>query len=132
MSKLLSVMIAGLFTAGAYAQNPAGTSSEQQPVLNSKSQNRAQTRVEARPQGKVKQPAGDRSNSEEVNPIASGGKAAAAGQKRANAKPQGVVKQPAGDRANTEEINPVASGGKPAAAGQARVEARDAKAAAKK
>jgi hypothetical protein len=103
MTKLLVVMIAGLFAAGAYAQNPAGASSEQQPVFNSKPQNRAQTKEEARPQGKVKKPAGDRANTAEINPEASGGKPATAGQNRANAKPQGMVKQPTGDRANTAE-----------------------------
>jgi hypothetical protein len=132
MTKLLAIMIAGLFSAGAFAQNPAGTSQEQQPIFNSKSQNRAQAKEQARPQGKVKLPAGDRANTAEINPEASGGKAAVAGQNKANAKPQGMVKQPTGDRANTAEINPEAAGGKPAVAGQARVEARDAKAAAKK
>ena len=131
MSKLLAVMIAGLFTAGAYAQNPAGASSEQQPVLNSKSQNRAQTKEEARPQGMVKKPVGDEANNAEVNPVGNG-KAATAGQNKANAKPQGMVKKPMGDEASSPEINPEASGGKAANAGQAKVEARDAKAAAKK
>ena len=82
MSKLLAIMITGLFAAGAYAQNPAGASSEQQPVTNSKSQNRAQSRVEARPQGNVKKPMGDEAKSSEINPEASGGKAANAGQAR--------------------------------------------------
>lgn len=131
MSKLLAVMIAGLFTAGAYAQNPAGASSEQQPVMNSKAQNRAQTKEEARPQGMVKKPMGDEANNAEVNPVGSG-KAATAGQNKANAKPQGMVKKPMGDEAKSAEINPEASGGKAATAGQAKVEARDAKAAAKK
>ena len=131
MSKLLAVMIAGLFTAGAYAQNPAGASSEQQPVLNSKSQNRAQAKEEARPQGMVKKPVGDEANNAEVNPVGSG-KAATAGQNKANAKPQGMVKKPMGDEASSPEINPEASGGKAANAGQAKVDARNSKAAAKK
>ena len=64
MSKILAVMIAGLFAAGAYAQNPPGTSQEQAPVTNSKSQNRAQAKVEARPQGEVKKPVGDTASSQ--------------------------------------------------------------------
>lgn len=131
MSKLLALMIAGLFTAGAYAQNPAGASSEQQPVLNSKSQNRAQTKEEARPQGMVKKPTGDDANNAEVNPVGTG-KAATAGQKRADAKPAGMVKKPMGDEANSSEVNPEAAGGKAANAGQAKVDTRNAKAAAKK
>ena len=132
MTKLLAVMIAGLFAGGAFAQNPAGTSSEQQPVTNSKAQNRAQARVDARPQGNVKKPTGDLATTPELNPEASGGKAAAAGQNRANARPQGNVKKPTGDLASTPELNPEASGGKAANTGQARVGARDARAAAKK
>ena len=44
MSKILAVMIAGLFAAGAYAQNPAGTTPEQGNATNSKSQQRAEAR----------------------------------------------------------------------------------------
>ncbi len=131
MSKLLAVMIAGLFTAGAYAQNPAGATSEQQPVTNSKSQNRAQAKEEARPHGNVKKPIGDEANNAEVNPI-SNSKSATAGQNKANAKPQGMAKKPVGDEAKSAEINPEAAGGKAANAGQAKVEARNSKAAAKK
>ena len=40
MSKVLAVMIAGLFAVGAYAQNPAGQSPEQGNT-NTKSQQRA-------------------------------------------------------------------------------------------
>jgi hypothetical protein len=130
MTKLLAVMIAGLFTAGAYAQNPAGASSEQQPVLNSKSQDRAQAKEAMRPQGQVKKPTGDEASNSEVNPIGSG-KAATAGQSRADAKAQGMVKTPMGDEANSTEINPIGNG-KAANAGQAKVDARNAKAAAKK
>jgi len=132
MSKLLAVMIAGLFAAGAYAQNPAGATSEQQPVMNSKSQDRAQAKDAARPQGMVKQPMGDRSNSAEINPEASGGKSATAAQNKANAKPQGMAKKPMGDEANSAEISPEASGGKSANAGQAKIDTRNSKAAAKK
>ena len=52
MSKLLAVMIAGLFAAGAYAQNPAGVSSEQQPVTNSKAQSREDTMTASLEQGR--------------------------------------------------------------------------------
>ena len=45
------------------------------PCLNSKPQNRAQTKEEARPQGQVKKPAGDRAKTAEINPEAGGGKA---------------------------------------------------------
>ncbi|MBO9648177.1 MAG: hypothetical protein J7605_06670 [Variovorax sp.] len=132
MTKLLAAMIAGLLAVGAYAQNLAGASSEQQPVTNSKAQNRAQAKVEARPQGNVKKPTGDEAKNAEINPEASGGRAANAGQAKVDAKPQGMVKTPTGDEAKNAEINPEASGGKAANAGQAKVEVRDAKAAAKK
>lgn len=59
MSKVLAVMIAGLFAAGAYAQNPPGTSSEQQPITNSKSQQRAVERRATKPQGEVRPQGGD-------------------------------------------------------------------------
>jgi hypothetical protein len=132
MSKILAVMIAGLFAAGAYAQNPKGASSEQQPVFNTKPQERAQAKDNAKPQGVVKQQSGDRSTSPEINPEASGGKAAVTGQNKANAKSQGMAKKPAGDTVNSPEINPEASGGKAATAGQAKIDARNSKAAAKK
>ena len=80
MSKLLAVMTTGLFAGGAYAQNPVGASSEQQAVTNSKAQNRAQAKVEARPQGNVKKPIGDEAKTAEINPEASGGTAANVGQ----------------------------------------------------
>ena len=82
MSKVLAVLIAGLFAAGAYAQNPAGTTSEQAPITNTKPQQRAETRVEARPQVPVKKPAGDTVNSSELNPGASGKPAAAAANRK--------------------------------------------------
>jgi len=80
MSKIVAIMI-GLIAASAYAQNPANTTSQEQVITNSKQQDKAQARVDARPQGKVKKPVGDTANSEELNPIGSG-KAAAAGEAR--------------------------------------------------
>ena len=80
MSKMVAIMI-GLIAASAYAQNPANTTSQEQVITNSKQQDKAQARVDARPQGKVKKPVGDTANSEELNPIGSG-KAAAAGEAR--------------------------------------------------
>jgi len=82
MSKVLAVMIAGLFAAGAYAQNPAGTTSEQAPVTNSKPQQRAESKVDARPQGMVKTPAGDSMRTGEIAPEASGKTGAAAANRK--------------------------------------------------
>ncbi|MBB3175669.1 hypothetical protein [Variovorax sp. Sphag1AA] len=129
MTKFLAIAIASLFAAGAYAQNPPGASSEQQPVTNTKPQNRAESKAEARPQGMVKTPTGDSANNTEVNPLATG-KAGSKAQQRLDSRPQGMVKAPTGDSANNAEVNPVGSG-KSANAGQARVEARNAKAAKK-
>jgi len=81
MSKLVAIMIASLFATGAYAQNPANTTSQEQVITNSKQQDKAQAKVDARPQGKVKKPTGDTANSEELNPVGTG-KAAAAGEAR--------------------------------------------------
>ena len=130
MKKILAIAIAGLFTAGAYAQSPAGASSEQQPVLNSKSQKRAEAKVDARPQGMVKTPVGDSASNTEINPMATG-KSANAAQAKQNSKQHGMVKKPVGDDANSGELNPMATG-KSANAAQAKVDARNAKAMAKK
>lgn len=81
MNKILATLIAGLFAAGAYAQAPKGGSSEGSVITNSKSQDRAQDRVEARPQGKVKAAGGDTLNTPEGGAIGTG-KSAAAGQAR--------------------------------------------------
>jgi hypothetical protein len=83
MSKVLAVMMAGLFAAGAYAQNPPGTSQEQAPITNSRPQQRAEQRVDSRPQGEVKTPAGDQIRSSELNPGATGRSATAAAGKKA-------------------------------------------------
>lgn len=81
MSKILAVMIAGFFAAGAYAQNPAGASSEQAPITNSKAQVRAQAKVSAKPAGKVKVAGGDEAKTAEGGAIGTD-KAAIAGEKR--------------------------------------------------
>lgn len=82
MSKVLAVMMAGLFAAGAYAQNPAGTSSEQQPITNSKPQQRAVERRAAKPQGEVRPQGGDTPNTAEGSGGLTQNRATAAAQKR--------------------------------------------------
>jgi hypothetical protein len=62
MSKVLAVMIAGLFAAGAYAQNPAGTTPEQGKVGADKSAAQGQAKRASKPQGQVKAPGGDQKN----------------------------------------------------------------------
>ena len=86
MSKVLAVMIAGLFAAGAYAQNPAGTSSEQQPITNSKPQQRAVERRASKPQGEVRPQAGDTPKTAEGSGGLAPSRATAAGQARANTR----------------------------------------------
>ena len=83
MSKVLAVMMAGLFAAGAYAQNPAGTSSEQQPITNSKPQQRAVERRASKPQGEVRPQGGDTPNTAEGSGGLTQNKSTAAAQKRA-------------------------------------------------
>jgi hypothetical protein len=87
MSKVLAVMIAGLFAVGAYAQNPAGTSAEQGNATNSKSQQRAEARKDAKPAGEVKGPGGDAPKSLEGGAVAND-KAAAAGEGRKQTRDQ--------------------------------------------
>jgi len=87
MSKLLAVMIAGLFAAGAYAQNPTGTTPEQGNATNSKAQQRAEARKGARPAGQVKAPAGDEAKTPEGGAIGTD-KAAVSGEKRAESRDQ--------------------------------------------
>ena len=79
MSKILAVMIAGLFAAGAYAQNPTGTTHEQGNATNSKPQARAEAKKEANPAGKVAAPAGDIAKTPEGCAIGTD-KAAASGE----------------------------------------------------
>lgn len=80
MSKVLAVMMAGLFAAGAYAQ---GTSQEAAPPTNTKSQQRAQERRADRPQGQVRPQAGDTANTAEGSGGLSQNRATVAGEKRA-------------------------------------------------
>ncbi len=87
MSKILAVMIAGLFAAGAYAQNPAGTTPEQGNATNSKAQQRAEAKKAAKPAGMVKAPAGDEAKTPEGGAIGTD-KAAASGEKRAETRDQ--------------------------------------------
>lgn len=82
---LMAAMVASLFTASSYAQNPPGTSSQEQVITNSKPQDRAQQYADARPQDKVKKTAGDEVNSP-LNDNIGSGKPAAAGQARADAR----------------------------------------------
>ncbi|MDL9999346.1 cell envelope biogenesis protein TolA [Variovorax sp. J22P240] len=79
MSKFLAVTMAGLLASGAYAQNPPGASSQEQVITNTKPQDRAQAKDNARTQGKVKPVGGDEVTSPLNDDIGSG-KAAAAGQ----------------------------------------------------
>jgi hypothetical protein len=85
MSKILAAMIAGLFAAGAYAQNPPGASSQEQVITNSKSQDKAQAKADARGQGKVKKMGGDEVNSPQNDAIGTG-KSAAAGQAKVQSR----------------------------------------------
>jgi hypothetical protein len=80
MSKVLAVMIAGLFAVGAYAQNPSGQSSEQGNV-NSKSQQRADAKRATKPKGEVKPAGGDTLKSSETAVVGSD-KSTAAGEAR--------------------------------------------------
>ncbi|QFZ85870.1 MULTISPECIES: cell envelope biogenesis protein TolA [Variovorax] len=85
MSKLLAVMIAGLFAAGAYAQNPAGTTPEQGNATNSKPQARAEAKKEAKPAGQVAPAAGDTAKTPEGGAFGAD-KAGVAGEKRAKTR----------------------------------------------
>ncbi|MEJ8859406.1 cell envelope biogenesis protein TolA [Variovorax robiniae] len=85
MSKLLAAMIASLFAVGASAQNPPGTTSQEQVITNSKPQQRAQAKDDAKPHGMVKKPTGDEAMSAQSDAVATG-KSAAAGQSRVEAR----------------------------------------------
>ncbi|HSV58032.1 MAG TPA: cell envelope biogenesis protein TolA [Variovorax sp.] len=80
MSKVLAVMIAGMFAVGAYAQNPSGQSAEQGNT-NSKSQQRADAKKASKPQGQVKAAGGDTLKTPEGGAIGAD-KAAASGEAR--------------------------------------------------
>ena len=84
MSKILAVMIAGLFAAGAYAQ---GSGTPQDVPTNTKPQVAAEKKVEARPAGKVAKPTGDVAQTAEGGGVGVGNaKANAAGEKRAETR----------------------------------------------
>ncbi len=85
MSKVLAVMIAGLFAAGAYAQNPQGTSGEQANVTNTKPQQKAEAKVDRRPAGEVRKVGGDELKSPELTGM-DNSKAAVAGENRAKTR----------------------------------------------
>lgn len=103
MSKILAILISGFFAVGAFAQAPKGeASSEAAPIMNSKSQQRAEAKVEAKPQGKVKATGGDTLNTAESGAIGTG-KSAEAGQKREatrNAKHPNRKQNPQGGTPN--------------------------------
>ncbi|MBN8746613.1 Uncharacterised protein [Xylophilus ampelinus] len=87
MSKLLAALVAGLFAAGAYAQNPPGASAEQAPVTNTPGQAKAQAKRDAKPQGQVKQAGGDINKTPEGGAVGTD-KAAQSGEKRAETRDQ--------------------------------------------
>lgn len=78
-------IIASSISAGVHAQAPAGASSEGQVITNSKSQDRAQAKDNAKVQGQVKKAGGDELTSTENDAIGTG-KAATAGQNKINAR----------------------------------------------
>lgn len=85
MSKVLAIMIAGLFAAGAYAQNPKGMSGEQANATNSKPQMKADAKVDSKAAGQVAAPGGDTPKSVEGGAVGAD-KAAMAGEKRAKTR----------------------------------------------
>lgn len=90
MSKILAVMVAGLFAAGAYAQTPAAGGTPQDVPTNTKPQMAAQANSDAKPQGKVAK------SGDPLAKTAKGGaigtdKAAIAGEKRRQAR---IARQP--------------------------------------
>jgi hypothetical protein len=82
MSKILAVLIAGLFAAGAYAQTKPA---EQDPTAKGKAADRAEMKKDAKPAGLVKAPAGDAAKTPEGGAIGTD-KAAVAGEKRAETR----------------------------------------------
>jgi hypothetical protein len=83
MSKVLAVMMAGLFAAGAFAQ---GTSQEAAPPTNTKPQQAAQQRRASKPQGEVRPQGGDQKASSDATGGVVPSKATAAGQARADTR----------------------------------------------
>lgn|SRR5437899_8388 len=85
MSKVLAVMMAGLFAAGAFAQG-ASTSQEAAPPTNTKPQQRAQERRATKPQGEVRPAGGDQKASSDATGGVVPSTATAAGQARADTR----------------------------------------------
>ncbi|MDB5730383.1 MAG: hypothetical protein JWQ03_278 [Variovorax sp.] len=84
MSKILAAMIAGLFAVGAYAQTP---SEEIKVQTESKPQQRAETRKDAKAAGHVAQAAGDTGRSTEASGAVTD-KANVAGEARRSTRDQ--------------------------------------------
>lgn len=85
MSKVLAVMIAGLFAAGAYAQTKPA---ELDPTAKGKPAAAAEAKVEARPAGQVQAAGGDQGKVAEGSGGVTASKAVDAGQKRAETRDQ--------------------------------------------
>ncbi len=83
MSKILAVMIAGLFAVGAYAQGAKEVSQEKAPETDSKAQQRAEMKKDAKPAGMAK--VAPLPNTAEAGAIGTD-KAAVAGEKRAETR----------------------------------------------
>lgn len=83
MSKVLAVMIAGLFAAGAYAQ---GSGTPQDVPTNTKPQVAAEKKVDARPAGKVAPMGGDQAKVAEGSGGVTASKAVDAGAARAETR----------------------------------------------
>ncbi len=87
MSKVLAVMLAGLFAAaGAYAQGDTPNSQEAAPPTNTRPQQRATERRASKPQGEVRPAGGDQRQSSEGTGGVVPSKATAAGQARADTR----------------------------------------------
>jgi hypothetical protein len=80
MSKVLAVMIAGLFAAGAFAQTKP---SEVDPTAQGKPAAKAEAKVQARPAGQVKAAGGDQAKVAEGSGGVTASKAVDAGAARA-------------------------------------------------
>ncbi|AMM26215.1 cell envelope biogenesis protein TolA [Variovorax sp. PAMC 28711] len=79
MNKVLAVLIAGLFAAGAYAQTKP---SELDPTAQGKPAAAAEAKVNARPAGQVQPMGGDMAKTPEGSGGVTTGKAAVAAEKR--------------------------------------------------
>lgn len=82
MSKILAVLIAGLFAAGAYAQTKPA---EVDPTGKGKAAERAEAKKDAKPAGQVKATPGDAAKTPEGGAVGTD-KAALAGEKRAETR----------------------------------------------